>query len=239
MPLGDLFGSSTWATSLLNAGLSGGAKSVGSFVSQLTGQGDSIAGGLVTQAFNEVNPYGKQNVLSRMLGRPDPLLACDWIAVVQSSTSPLGWEYIDTFSAPEMSIETHQHLVNAVSVHTASNRNIGNINLGLYTDRAALSINWALSWFRSTHRPDGFFGLPSTYKRDIVLYMLDQQRKTVVDFMFHGCVPTNYGAYDLGADSNLLTTTLTLSVDDVSITSSGDLSTAIQQLTTGALFGGS
>lgn len=238
MALGDLFGSSTWATTLLNAGLSGGSRSINSFVNQLTGQGDTVAGGLVTAAFNEVNPYGKQNVLSRMLARPDPILSCDWIAVVQNATSPIGWEYIDTFNAPEMSIETHQHMVNAVSVHTASNRSIGQISMGLYTDRRAMSINWALSWFRSTHRPDGFFGLPSTYKRDIVLYMLDQHRKTVVDFVFHGCVPISYGSYDLNGDGNILNTSLTLSVDDVSITSSADLSTAIQQLTTGALFGG-
>ena len=192
----------------------------------------------LTQGLNPMqrvapNPY-TVNAFQTLTARADSVLACDWVAVVQSTNKEIGWEYIDKISTPALNIGTQEHMNNAVPIKTAGPRTVGEVTLTLYTDINATSINWAQAWMRSTHRTDGYFNLPAQYKRTIILYLLDARNRTVIDFRFVGCFPTALNSYDLGSDSSLLETTLTVSVDDVLISAENDLSAASMKI--GQLF---
>lgn len=220
--------------SALRVGLARPINSFNRFTDKLASAAASPLASLNKALLSEANPYGKQNVFSVMNARPDPVLACDWIAVVVGSGREIGWEYIDTISTPSLDIQTHTHMVNNLQVKTGSVMDIGTVTIGLYTDIAATSMNWAATWYRQVHRIDGFYNLPAQYKKDIVLFLLDAKRRTVIDMRLIGCMPTTLSSYDLGADSALLVTSLTLSVDDVAFSSDTDLTAASQRI--GSLF---
>ncbi len=175
------------------------------------------------------NPYAKQNPLKKLNARADPIPACDWIAVIidpaLSPTSQMPWEYIDAITIPDTSVESKDQFFNGTSRKFAGHFNTGQASVEFYTDRSGLAFNYADYWSRSTFRQDGFYALPGKYKKDIVVFVLDAKRKVVVDFRLCGCWPTSRESYPLSG-TELLKTSLSLSVDEVFINYDSDLTAA-------------
>lgn len=164
------------------------------------------------------NAYSRENALQRFQSRGDPVLSFDWIGVILdpslSVQGQLPWFYIDGLTTPSVSVDVHQMYFNGVNKKFASVFNTDSITLKLYTDVKSVSFNYADYWTRSTYRKDGYYNLPSRYKKDIVVYILDATRSVVVDLRFIGCFPTSWDSYNLGSDNSILETSLTLSVDE-------------------------
>lgn len=212
--------------SLIAAGLSRPAQNVNDFLnraaSRITRPIEAASRAIRTAA----NPYVKKTSLAAMNEVGDPVLSCDWIAAILGNTSSgqIDPVYIDTFTSPNMSIASAETYVNGKMRKTAGAVSVDSITISLFTDVNGVAINWAWDWWQSVARLDGYFNLPSRYRRDVVLYMMDPKQQTVVDFRFLRCWPIAYNSYDLTGDSaSIVKTQLTLSVDDVRTSSSNDL----------------
>lgn len=175
------------------------------------------------------NPFAKQHSLKKLSQRPDPVFAFDWLGVILdnglSTSAQVPWEYIDAITIPEVSVETKEQFFNGTTRMTAGQFRTGSASIDIYTDRTGLAFNYADYWVRSTFRQDGFYNLPAHYKKDIVVFVLDAKRKIVVDFRLVGCIPTSRESYALGG-TDMLKTSLQLSVDEVFINYDSDLTAA-------------
>jgi len=175
------------------------------------------------------NPYARQNVLQKLNARLDPIPSYDWIAVILDSSlstaSQMPWEYIDAITIPDLSVEPKDQFFNGTNRKFAGHLNTGGASIDFYTDRSGSAFNYADYWMRSTFRQDGFYSLPSKYKKDIVVFVLDSKRKIVVDFRLCGCFPLSRDAHALAGD-DLMKTTLQLSVDEVFINYDSDFTAA-------------
>ena len=218
----------------LRAGLAGPASTFNDFINKAASKVTEPVTAVNDRLRSLANPYAKQSTLERMQALPDAVLSCDWIAVVNGPTQEIPWEYIHTIQAPSLDIQVAEHRVNANMRRTASVVDFGDITIGLYTDRNATSINWAHSWMRRVARRDGYYSLPKDYYRDVTLFLLDSKRNTVVDMTFIDCFPKQIQAYDLGPDSSILYTQMTLAVNDLSYSMENDLTAAAQGI--GSLF---
>ncbi len=166
------------------------------------------------------NEYARQNVLQEIQKRRDPVLSIDWIGIIQDppgmKNSPqMPWAYIDEIQCSPISISPNAVFRNGIQQKYAGNYDVGSASLKLYTDVSGMSFNYANAWIRSIRRNDGQWGLPASYKKDIVVYILDSTREVVVDIRLVGCYPTSWQSYSLEATSaSPLFTLLELSVDD-------------------------
>lgn len=226
----DILG--TLATGL-QAGLSGPVKDYNSFMGVINGALTNPLGSIggIADLAGFANPYASQNTLEHLQRRGEPVLSFEWLAVVldPNPSSSLPWYYIDTITCPGMSIAQQSNYFNGLTKHYAGNVQIDQLELGLFTDKAAVTFNYAAQWFNGTYRTDGFFNLPSRYKRDVILYVLDEKRKTIIDIRFIGCWPTNYAPYQLDSNNNVVETRLTLSVDQVIFNTETSLSRAVDR----------
>lgn len=183
------------------------------------------------------NAYAKQNYLELLSSRGDPLTQFDWIGVVintqgLSTNYSLPWYYIDEVHLPSQATGTHTRRVNGLNRNYVSDYEALQTSLKLYTDNTGTAINFANQWLRSAYRTDKFFGLPSSYKKDIQIYILDSARQCVVDFRLKGCFPTTWEGNQLGSASGTLDTSLTIQVDEVLQNYDSDLTSAKDRVNT-------
>lgn len=225
--LGDALGSA------VNNALTGPVKSFNDFMgrinSAITDPLGSV-GDLATMA-GLANPYAKQNTLQVMQGRGEPVLSFDWLAVVvdPNPSTSIPWYFIDTLTTPGMQVGQQELHFNGINKKYAGQLSVDSVALGLFTDSNAATFNYAYDWFTSTVRTDGFYNLPSKYKRDVILYVLDAKRKTIIDIRFVGCWPTSYDSYSFDAQNNIVETRLTLSVDQVIFNTETSLTKAVDR----------
>lgn len=165
----------------------------------------------------KANPYTRDRLQKLML-RDEPVLAYQWVGIIIDSNASAGGqlpsEFIDGITTPPIQVAPQVHNFNGAAKKTAGEFSVDSITLKLYTDIRARSFNYADQWMRATYRTDGFYNLPSKYKRDVQVYVLDNTGSTVTDMRFVGCFPTSYDSYDLNSEASLLETRLTLSVDE-------------------------
>ena len=173
--------------SAIAGGISSPSQDFSSFMGAITNASSNPLYNLPTIAAQMAinNAYAKQNVLQAMQARPDPVLSFDWIGVILDSgfkSTGLPWQYIDAITAPSREVASHELHFNGLDKKFAAKPSVGNIQIKLYTDRAATTFNYAELWFNATYRRDGYYNLPSKYKKDIAVFVLDSRRQVVVDF---------------------------------------------------------
>ena len=178
------------------------------------------------------NAYARQNYLEKLNSRQDPILSIDWIAVVidnqlLNTNYQMPWYYIDEIQVPTQALATENRRVNGLERNYVSYYQSLTTSAKFYTDISGKTFNYANQWIRSAFRTDNFFGLPSDYKKDIQIYILDSTRKCVVDFRLKGCFINSWESYQLTqTGSEHLVTSLNLQVDEVLQNYDSDLSTA-------------
>lgn len=177
----------------------------------------------------KANVYTK-NRLQNLMMRDEPVLSYQWVGIINDpNAGPAGQlpsEFIDGINTASIQVAPQVHTFNGMTKKTAGEFSVESITIKLYTDIRARTFNYADTWMRSTYRTDGFYNLPSQYKRDVQIYILDATNQTVTDIAFLGCFPTSYEAYSLNSDASLLETNLTLSVDECFFSFDTDFSTA-------------
>lgn len=174
------------------------------------------------------NEYARQNVLQEMQKRRDPVLSIDWIGIIQdppgTRNSPqMPWSYIDEIQCASISVSPATVFRNGLQKKYAGAYDVGGASIKLYTDVSGISFNYPNAWLRSIRRNDGQWGLPASYKKDIIIFVLDSTRQVVVDIRLVGCFPNTWQSYNFEASaSSPLFTSLDLSVDDFYINVEAD-----------------
>lgn len=186
--------------------------------------------------------FAKESVLQKLQGRGDPTLAFDWIGFIidpaVSTSQQLPWQYIDGLDTPSLTVNAKDWHFNGQNRRFASDFELGTVNIKIYSDINGIGFNYANAWARATYRQDGYWNLPSRYKKDIQIFLLDAARGIVVDFRLVGCFVTSWNSYQLGASNDILETSLTLSVDQFYMNYDSDYTAAkdsINSLLTGGL----
>lgn len=168
------------------------------------------------------NTYANQNVLEVMSTRTDPVTNFDWIAVVVnkglSLNTTIPWYYINDIQTPSLSLSAADKYRAGRLVKFAELFTVDSCNIKIYSDTTGQAFNFCNDWVRSAYRDDDLYQLPSAYKKDIIVYILDVKRQIVVDVKLVGCFPTSWAGYNLSSGAaSALETSLTLSVDDVRV----------------------
>lgn len=216
----------------LNNGLSGAQRDIRGFSYKVNGAVNSAENiyNAVKGFGHKVSPNvpksisgeGSRHRLEAMQAREDPVLSVDWMGIVlDNGWEAINWAYIDAIQTPSFTIEAKPMFRGGTMYNYAGPVSIDSLSLTLYTDSDGKSLKFASSWMASVFNSrNGNYSKPTDYKKQIHVYLFDAARNTVCLMKFFGCFPTSWGSYSLDGSSGTtpLSTTMTLSVDSVSIT---------------------
>lgn len=180
----------------------------------------SVTGVRAEESFRVAPPYMRDQVARNQDFIPsDPLLNFQWFALIPGAIEQ--GEYIQTITTPSIRYDEQTKFRDGKMHHYAGFFSVDDISLTLYTEISGYATSLAANWIRNVRGADGMYGLPSQYKKTVLLAILDQNDYIVGGFKYHGCWPKSWDSYTLeNTSSNILATVLQLSVDDVEFTSS-------------------
>lgn len=179
----------------------------------------SVTGARQEEYFEVAPPY-MRNQAARNLSFQlnDPLMSYQWFAVIPGVLED--GEYIQSIATPSIRYDEQTKFRDGKMHHYAGFFSVDDLSLTLYTEISGYSTSLASSWIRNVRGVDGMYGLPSQYKKAVLLAILDQNDYVVAGFKYTGCWPKSWESYSLDyASSTILATTLQLSVDDIEFTS--------------------
>lgn len=183
--------------------------------------------------------------LGQALQMADPAMSFLWSVdmpqIGSGSTRMLPPIYVEEATLPTRTFQERSIFREGKERHYASMYSLDNLRLVIYKDMANVTINYLLAWqeamlTKTTYAigsgdsgpndPNlraGKFLPPSSYKKDIVFFLLSPQRQVITEFIYRGCWPTNIGTLSLNSQSDRLKYEIDFQVDDVFI-NVGDLS---------------
>jgi hypothetical protein len=140
-----------------------------------------------------------------------------------SQKRELPWYYVDDITVPLANFNSTQKYINGKEYKYADMFSVNTCSVKIYSDMTGLAFNYCDKWVKSVYRDDNLYQMPSEYKKDLWIFILDSTRKVVVSIQLLGVWPTAWADYQLvGNASAALETSLTLSVDDVKLNYSDD-----------------
>lgn len=156
--------------------------------------------------------------LQTLLGMPDPLLNFKWICTSLPFDAPfnLPVNYVEGIDLPfnNIAVGDKAHSASGYTYYPGTH-DISSFSITFYEDVDASSSKYLHSWKTKVKDFDtGLYNLPTEYKRDIVIQLLDQGNNPVIQATLVGCWPSDTGNFSLNyTDSGRLTVTQTFSVD--------------------------
>lgn len=182
------------------------------------------------------------SVYAELAGRSDPLLSFNWYCnlppiAVDGKQARLDWNYVEEATVPFRNYETRSVFRAGRMRHYAKSYSIDNLRLAFYLDTAGRTMEYLQMWdnamVRKTTKQDmyregGQFGLPTNYKKDIKIHLVDPNRQELVELLYVECWPTNLDALNLNSGaSDRLIANVNFSVGDVFVNSLGVSRTTI------------
>lgn len=158
--------------------------------------------------------------IERILALPDPQLAFKWI----SKPLPFGHkaEYVEAVDINHNNIAASEGVYfGSRFVYFPGTHTIAAFTLTLYEDRLGTSQKWINDWkSRVKDMESGAYGLPSDYKRNIEVQLLDQKNLPVATYKMIDCWPTDTQPFSLNYTdgSGRITVAQTFSVDHSQVT---------------------
>ena len=212
-------------------------------VNNLTGLVNSFTNPSVNNPPGKVGGVGGLSRLEAIAARGDPILGVDWMGFIYDSASGSGsevinWAYLDSIQTSGISLSPVSVFRGGTMKHYAGPISIESLNITLYSDSTGRALKLASSWLSSVYdNRNGNYRLPKDYKKTIHVYLLDSARKTVCLFKFSGCFPVSWNSYSLDGSSGTTTlpTSMTLSVDSVSIEGDADTVSSTLEKATAAM----
>jgi hypothetical protein len=95
---------------------------------------------------------------------------------------------------------------------------LDSFSLVMYEDQDFAATTWVTGWMYVIRNPKtGAYSLPSEYKKEIQVSLVNRENAPVLSVRLLGCWPTSVANLDLNyTDSSRLTLNITMSVDAVS-----------------------
>jgi hypothetical protein len=173
------------------------------------------------------------NSLAGAMARTDPMMSYLWYAIMPDVT-PIGgspvslpWYYVEEATVPFRNFETRSRFVQGHQEHYPGPYSVDNLTLHLYGDTTNAAIGYLQAWNGAIVNPipsaqasakGGGYGRSKDYKKDINIYILGPDKRTLFQITYQGCWPTNVASYSLDSNtSTRIVNVVTFSVDDVYI----------------------
>jgi len=158
--------------------------------------------------------------IQKILNLEDPLLAFKWVA--KYLPFDLAPEFMEAIDLPfnNISVSEGQYVGSRFIYHPGTHT-VSSFSATFYEDRSGRSTSWLNYWkSRVKNFETGAYGLPSQYKRNIIVTLLDQKNDAVITAKLIGCWPADTNPFSLNYSdgSARITNQQTFSVDDVKYT---------------------
>lgn len=167
------------------------------------GKAISALGSIKQNAYDSLSSVGMQ-----------PVMGFQWIAFILGAPT-IPWQYIVSATTPQLQYDSKGIFRAGKNRYYASAYSSDDFNMTFITDVGGEVATTLSKWMRGPYREDGFWSVPGAYKREVIIYLLDQKNFEVFAWKFHGVWARNWNSYNLGTASDVLVTEVTFSVDDV------------------------
>lgn len=170
------------------------------------------------------------NALAGALARPDPLLSFLWYCqlptlIGDGIAANLPWYFVEEAVPPFRTYETRQVYREGRPRTFAGKYSVSDLQLTFYLDVGGQALTYLTAWdnlivapfdARDSVLQGGQYRMPSLYKKDITLYLLNVNKQELVQLLYIECWPTNLNSLTLQSQaSERLTTQVNFSVGDV------------------------
>lgn len=159
-----------------------------------------------------------------LLSRKDPQPTWRWVVTTGTKVLPFGLpaSYVESIDVPFLNVQVQSPVFVAGGfVYFPGFHDIAAFGMTFYEDEDGTTLRWIQAWKnRIKNFTSGDMGLPSEYKRDIPVSLLDNTGSVKVSILLKGCWPSDTGNIPLSyTDENgRLTYSQTFSIDDQTIT---------------------
>lgn len=179
----------------------------------------NVTGARKEEFFEVASPYSREEVFrDKTFNLNDPLTAYQWFAIIPGVLEQ--GEYIQSITTPSLRYDEQTKFRDGKMHHYAGFFSVDDISMTLYTEISGYSTSLASKWLRNVRGADGMYGMPSQYKKTVLVSILDQNDGIIAGFKYSGCWPKSWDSYTLDySSSTILATVVQLSVDDVEFTS--------------------
>lgn len=124
---------------------------------------------------------------------------------------------VTSFDAPMPTIETAKNTAGSSFVYTAANNDIGSVSMRIDEMEDGLTLAYLTQWQSMITRDDGFYNVPSFYKRDLKIIRMSSTELDLHVSTYHGYFPTEIAPIGYNYDSNgILQYNVTFTGDSVS-----------------------
>jgi hypothetical protein len=154
--------------------------------------------------------------IARALERSDPLLAFKWVC--SQDTLPFGLQssYLESVGLPFQNLNIGDGWYGGSTYsYFPGPHNIEATSISLYEDSKGSALAWVHMWkARIKNFNIGLYGLPTEYKRDLEVLLLDTNNDVVIQAKLLGIWPAATDNFTLNyTDNNRLVVTQNFSVD--------------------------
>lgn len=134
---------------------------------------------------------------SYALAAPDPALTSLWLVQIDNA-SAVTYLLAEQMSATFPKIPAQSRFTSGTVRHYPGMQDIDQIAITFYESHDYKVTQWLKTWTNQVKDDNGNFGLPVTYKRNIVLNMFSKASTQPVHVVtYGGCWPTDKGAFEL------------------------------------------
>jgi hypothetical protein len=193
--------------------------------------GSTLSGGIdylsVSSGPGDVS-YG--NALAGIMARADPMHAFNWFADLPQINAggfaaSLPWYYVEEATIPFRQFESRNVYREGRFKHYPGKYSVDSLRLSVYLDSDNVALNYWQTWQNAILQPfnkstmyslGGGYTPPSSFKKDINIYLLDVRRAEVMSITYIECWPTSFDSLHLqSASGERLIGQVTLNVGDV------------------------
>lgn len=147
---------------------------------------------------------------TQLKSRPDPLQNWRW----EASIPGIPDQYIESIRFPFSAFELISLTRNGRKYHFAGEEKQNPTTVELYEDSKVTVGLFLQTWKRQIKNEEGLYKFSSEYKKDVRVRLLDDKMNVITEGVLLGCVPVDFGGYDLkSGSSERVIVTIELSVD--------------------------
>lgn len=173
-------------------------------------------------------PYRALDPLQGALGRADPVMSYNWFCQMPTlNSASIPWNYIEAATLPFRNYNTNSIYRDGKQHNFVQMYGVDNLNVTFYLDQANVALGFLTAWDsiispyvgrQNLVSHGATYYLPAVYAKDIIFYLLDSARQSIVTITYVGCYPINIGTLGLtSGTSDALTADVQFNVNDIAI----------------------
>lgn len=152
--------------------------------------------------------------------RPDPMMSFKWVCSDASLPFALPCHYLESVDLNWENIQVASAYYEAGSnSYFPGINDVSAINMTFYEDQLASAMQWIMEWKAAVKDMNtGFYNMPSTYKKDVNISLLDNKNREIMVVKLIGLWPEATSSWSLNyTDAGRLVVSQSFSIDNQKI----------------------